>query len=64
METETIAKKVGKNLKIHIKKSKYKTQESFASIMNVDPVTIRRWIAYGVRDINTIISISKTLAIS
>ena len=64
MEKQTLAEKVGKNLKILIKKSKYKTQEKFATDgMKVDPVTVRRWIAYGIRDINTIYEISVTLEI-
>ena len=29
--------------------------------MNVDPVTVRRWIAHGIRDINTIFEIANVL---
>ncbi len=51
----TPAERVGKNLKNLIKESKYKTQERFAiEAMFVDPVTVRRWIAHGVKDVNTI----------
>jgi len=49
------AERVGKNLKNLIKKSKFKTQEHFACEgIHVDPVTVRRWIKYGIKDINTI----------
>ena len=61
MENETLAKKIGRNLKIMIKKSKYRTQDQFANEMNVDPVTVRRWIAHGIRDINTIFEIANVL---
>ena len=51
----TLAQKAGKNLKNLIKESEYKTQERFAvEGIGVDPVTVRRWIAYGIKDINTI----------
>lgn len=64
MEKQTLAEKVGKNLKILIKKSKYKTQEKFANEgMKVDPVTVRRWIAHGIRDVNTIYEISVILEV-
>lgn len=56
----TPAKKVGKNLKNLIKSSEYKTQENFAyEGMHVDPVTVRRWIAHGIKDINTIVEIAE-----
>ena len=61
MENETLAKNIGRNLKIMIKKSKYRTQDQFANEMNVDPVTVRRWIAHGIRDINTIFEIANAL---
>ena len=50
----TLAKKAGKNLKNLIKNSKFKTQEEFAEVMFVDPSTVRRWIAHGIRDLNLI----------
>ena len=51
----TPAERAGKNLKNLIKKSEYKTQERFAiEGIGVDPVTVRRWIAHGIKDINTI----------
>jgi len=59
-----LSEKIGKNLKRLIKQSNFKTQESFASVMNVDPVTVRRWIAYGVKDVNTIFEISNALGVS
>lgn len=59
-----LSERVGKNLKKFIKESKFKTQEKFAiEGMNVDSVTVRRWIAHGIRDINTIYEISKVLGI-
>ena len=64
MENIKLSEKVGKNLKLYIKVSKYKTQEKFANEgMNVDAVTVRRWISHGVRDINTIAEISRVLDI-
>ena len=59
-----ISEKVGANLKNLIKTSKFKTQEKFATEgMHVDPVTVRRWIAHGVKDIDTIYEISLVLEI-
>ena len=64
MDKITLAETVGKNLKKLIKKSKYKTQDKFANEgMKVDPVTVRRWIAHGIRDINTIYEISTILEV-
>lgn len=61
---QLLSEKVGSNLKIFIKNSKYKTQEKFAvEGMHVDPVTVRRWIAHGVRDIDTICEIALTLEV-
>ena len=51
----TLAEKAGQNLKNLIKESEYKTQERFAvEGIGVDPVTVRRWISHGIKDINTI----------
>ncbi len=56
----TPAEKAGKNLKNLIKSSEYKTQERFAyEAMHVNPVTIRRWIAHGIKDVNTIVEIAE-----
>lgn len=60
-----LSENVGKNLKELIRKSKFKTQDKFAVIgMNVDPVTVRRWIAHGVKDINTIEKIASVLSVN
>ena len=65
MEKQQLSKRVGKNLKILIKNSKFKTQDKFANEgMHVDPVTVRRWIANGIRDVNTIYEISEILEVS
>ena len=65
MENKTLSEQIGINLKGLIKKSKYKTQDRFAiDGMNVDPVTVRRWISKGIRDINTIFEISIVLEVS
>ena len=53
IRTMTPAERAGKNLKNLIKTSEYKTQERFAEAMYVDPVTVRRWIAHGISNINT-----------
>ena len=50
----SLSKRVGRNLKNLINNSKYKTQEKFAEVMYVDPSTVRRWIANGIRDLNLI----------
>ena len=56
----TLAEKAGKNLKNLIKKSVYKTQEKFAAeAMYVDPTTVRRWIAHGIKDLNLIQQIAE-----
>lgn len=64
MPKELLSIKVGKNLKNLIKLSKFKTQEKFAVYgIGVDPVTVRRWIAFGVRDVDTIKEISDILGV-
>ena len=55
---------VGFNLKIQIRLSEYKTQENFAEAMLVDPSTVRRWIKYGVKDVNLIEEIADKLKIN
>lgn len=63
-DSKTISEMVGRNLKVLIKNSKYKTQDRFANEgIHVNPVTVRRWIAHGVRDINTIEEISLILEV-
>lgn len=65
MKEKTLSEEIGNNLKVLIKKSRFKTQDRFANDgMNVDPVTVRRWISKGIRDINTIYEISKVLDVS
>ena len=60
----TLAEKAGKNLKNLIKKSVYKTQDEFAvNAMMVDPSTVRKWIAHGIRDINLLEEIAEVLDI-
>ena len=48
------AKKTGQILKRLIKQSPYRTQTNFADAANVDPTTVRRWIAHGIRNITLI----------
>lgn len=65
MDKKSLSEMVGINLKRLIKQSKFKTQEKFATEgMKVDPVTVRRWISQGIRDINTIYEISIVLEVS
>ena len=63
MKKVSLAKKAGLNLKRLIRKSKYKTQVNFSKVMGVNPTTIRRWIYYGINDINKIVSIAEKLNI-
>ena len=57
------SQRAGKNLKNLIKSSKYKTQENFAYVMNVDPTTVRRWLSTGVKDVNTLEEIAIKLEV-
>lgn len=59
MANESLSVKAGKILKGLIKLSKYKTQDNFAYAMNVDPVTVRRWIAHGIAKIDIIEEIAR-----
>ena len=60
----TPAERAGKNLKNLIKESKFKTQEKFATEgMYVDPVTVRRWIAHGIKDVNVIAEIAEIFGV-
>ena len=61
--TIRLPEKAGKNLKNLIKKSKWKTQEGFAYAMNVDPTTVRRWLANGIKSLDTIEEIAIKLDI-
>lgn len=55
--------KAGKNLKRIIKENGY-TQDNFAKQMYVDPATVRRWLAHGIRDIDTLSTIADFFGIS
>ena len=50
--------RAGKNLKRIIKEKGF-TQEQFAEKMYVDPTTVRRWLAHGIKDIDTISTIAE-----
>lgn len=64
-KTLSLAEIAGKNLKNYIKTSQYKTQERFANEgIYVDPVTVRRWIAHGIKDINLIKQIADVLGVT
>jgi len=54
----------GKKLKNHIKNSEFRTQENFAEAMNVDPVTVRRWIAHGIAKVDVIEEIAEMFDMS
>ena len=62
-EELTLAQKVGKNLKVLIKQSIYKTQAKFAEAIGVAEVTVRRWIYNGVSDIDRIKDIADLLEV-
>ena len=55
--------KAGKNLKRIIKEKGF-TQEQFAEQMYVDPTTVRRWLAHGIKDIDTISTIADFFGIN
>ena len=55
--------KAGKNLKRIIKEKGY-TQDKFAELMYVDPTTVRRWLAHGIKDIDTLSTIADFFDIS
>lgn len=59
--TLSAGERAGKKLKNLIKESKFKTQERFAEEMSVDPTTVRRWIAYGVNQLDTIEELAEHL---
>ena len=59
MANESLSAKAGKILKSLIKCSEYRTQDNFAIAMNVDPVTVRRWIAHGISKIDVIEEIAE-----
>lgn len=55
---DSMSARAGKNLKRIIKEKGF-TQEQFAEQMYVDPTTVRRWLAHGIKDIDTIITIAE-----
>ena len=55
---DSMSAHAGKNLKRIIKEKGF-TQEQFAEQMYVDPTTVRRWLAHGIKDIDTISTIAE-----
>ncbi len=55
---DSMSARAGKNLKRIIKEKGF-TQEQFAEQMYVDPTTVRRWLAHGIKDIDTISTIAE-----
>lgn len=53
VQDDSLSVRAGKNLKRIIKEKGF-TQEKFAEKMYVDPTTVRRWLANGIKDIDTI----------
>ena len=62
MQNDSLSILVGKNVKRIIKEKGF-TQEKFAEKMCVDPTTVRRWLAHGIKDIDTIRSIADLFGI-
>lgn len=58
MMRDSMSARAGKNLKRIIKEKGF-TQEQFAEQMYVDPTTVRRWLAHGIKDIDTISTIAE-----
>ena len=63
MQDDSLSVRAGKNLKRIIKERGY-TQDKFAESMFVVPTTLRRWLANGINDINTIAKIANFFDIS
>ena len=55
------SERIGTNLKRLIKESKYRTQEAFAEACYTDARVVRRWIKDGIKNIDTIAFVAKTL---
>ena len=55
------SERIGTNLKRLIKESKYRTQEAFAEACYTDACVVRRWIKDGIKNIDTIAFVAKTL---
>ena len=58
MMRDSMSARAGKNMKRIIKEKGF-TQEQFAEQMYVDPTTVRRWLAHGIKDIDTISTIAE-----
>ena len=61
LATSLSSERIGTNLKRLIKESEYHTQEAFASACYTDARVVRRWIKDGIRNIDTISFVAKTL---
>jgi hypothetical protein len=61
MLTTLSSKRIGANLKRLIKESEFRTQEAFAEACYADARVIRRWIKDGIKNIDTIALVAKTL---
>ena len=61
MLTTLSSERIGTNLKRLIKESEYRTQEAFAEACYTDARVIRRWIKDGIKNIDTIALVAKTL---
>ena len=59
--TELSSEKVGANLKRLIKESEYHTQDAFAEACYTDARVVRRWIKDGIKNIDTINQVARTL---
>ena len=55
------SERIGTNLKRLIKESKYRTQEAFAEACYTDARVVRRWFKDGIKNIDTIAFVAKTL---
>ena len=55
------SERIGTNLKRLIKESKYRTPEAFAEACYTDARVVRRWIKDGIKNIDTIAFVAKTL---
>jgi hypothetical protein len=63
MPTTLSSERIGANLKRLIKESAFHTQEAFAEACYTDARVIRRWIKDGIKNIDTIAFVAKTLNI-
>lgn len=63
MQNDYLSVRAGKNLKRIIKEKGF-TQEQFAEQMYVAATTVRRWLANGIKDIDTICEIASFFDIS